>query len=88
MIIADSADLTCFYFLLACSGHTSDEDIDKDMALAYMGLRPRGSGLAVADSADPTWLDRDSPPVVPVLSSDEEAPAQARVRVCLFWLWL
>ncbi|BDA48190.1 probable solute carrier family 43 member 3 at N-terminal half [Coccomyxa sp. Obi] len=55
----------------------SDDEIDKDMALAYMGLRHANSGGAIAaDSADPTWLDRESPPpTVPVINVDEEEAA-------------
>lgn len=56
-----------------CAGQ-SDEEIDKDMALAYMGLRHAGSGgHMAADSSDPVWLDRESPPpTVPVINVDEE----------------
>lgn len=55
------------------AGH-SDEEIDKDMALAYMGLRHAGSaGHNGPDSSDPTWLDRESPPpTVAVINADEE----------------
>lgn len=55
------------------AGH-SDEEVDRDMALAYMGLKPAGSaGKALPDSADPTWLDRESPPTVPITSSDHDS---------------
>ncbi|KAK9901983.1 hypothetical protein WJX75_000204 [Coccomyxa subellipsoidea] len=55
------------------AGH-SDEEIDKDMALAYMGLRHAGSAEHNGpDSSDPTWLDRESPPpTVAVINADEE----------------
>ena len=44
------------------------------MALAYMGLKPATSaGKALPDSADPTWLDRESPPTVPITSSDHDS---------------
>ena len=44
------------------------------MALAYMGLKPTtDSGKALPDSADPTWLDRESPPTVPITSSDHDS---------------
>ena len=57
------------------------------MALAYMGLRHAGSGHAIADSADPTWLDRESPPpTVPVINDDEE-PRAAPPQVCLFFVF-
>ncbi len=51
------------------------------MALAYMGLRHANSGGANApDSADPAWLDRESPPpTVPVINADEEDAAAAQV---------
>ncbi len=67
------------------AGH-SDEEIDKDMALAYMGLRHTGSGHAAApDSADPTWLDRESPPpTVPVISEDAPSPQVAFPLWCKF----
>ena len=32
------------------------------MALAYMGLKPGPGSGKLADSADPVWLDRESPP--------------------------
>lgn len=65
----------------ARAGH-SDEEIDRDMALAYMGLRPSGrSGSHLPGSDDPAWLDRESPPpTVHVLSEDEPAPARPEVR--------
>ena len=44
------------------------------MALAYMGLKPTAdSGKVLPDSADPTWLDRESPPTVPITSSDHDS---------------
>lgn len=61
------------------AGH-SDEEIDRDMALAYMGLKPTTSGGKLADSADPTWLDRESPPTLPISSSDNGAAPKAEVR--------
>ena len=62
------------------AGH-SDEEIDRDMALAYMGLKPTTSGGKLADSADPMWLDRESPPpTVPIVSHDTGAPSNGQVR--------
>ena len=63
------------------AGH-SDEEIDRDMALAYMGLKPTTSGGKLADSADPMWLDRESPPpTVPTVSHDTGAPSGGQVGV-------
>ena len=63
------------------AGH-SDEEIDRDMALAYMGLKPTTSGGKLADSADPMWLDRESPPpTVPIVSHDTGASSNGQVRV-------
>ena len=73
---------------LGCAGH-SDEEIDRDMALAYMGLKPTtDSGKVLPDSADPTWLDRESPPTLPITSSDHgsgnhDSAAGREVRLLL-----
>ena len=65
---------------LSIAGH-SDEEIDRDMALAYMGLKPTTSGGKLADSADPMWLDRESPPpTAPIVSHDTGAPSNGQVR--------
>ena len=51
------------------------------MALAYMGLKPTTSGGKLADSADPMWLDRESPPpTAPIVSHDTGAPSNGQVR--------
>ena len=59
------------------------------MALAYMGLKPTTSGGKLADSADPMWLDRESPPpTVPIVSNDTGAQlshAQVRETVLTFY---
>jgi len=49
------------------------------MALAYMGLKPMSGSGKLADSADPTWLDRESPPTVPVVSSNHDSAAKSNV---------
>ena len=49
------------------------------MALAYMGLKPMSGSGKLADSADPTWLDRESPPTVPIVSSDHDSAAKSNV---------
>ncbi len=52
------------------------------MALAYMGLKPATSGgRTLPDSADPTWLDRESPPTVPITSSDHDSVARSDVSL-------
>lgn len=70
--------LSCLTCILHDAGH-SDEEIDRDMALAYMGLKPMSGSGKLADSADPTWLDRESPPTVPIVSSDHDSAAKSNV---------
>ena len=52
------------------------------MALAYMGLKPATSGgKMLPDSADPTWLDRESPPTVPIASTDHDSAVRSDVSL-------
>ena len=43
------------------------------MALAYMGLKPGPGSGKLADSADPVWLDRESPPPAVATQHDNHA---------------
>ena len=52
------------------------------MALAYMGLKPGPGSGKLADSADPVWLDRESPPPsVPAQHDSHASVANGEVDI-------
>lgn len=52
------------------------------MALAYMGLKPGPGSGKLADSADPVWLDHESPPPsVPAQHDSHASVAKGEVVI-------